>query len=41
VVARVDATSELHLELPPSTAWSEPDTSADKRDLIAGAEGES
>jgi acetolactate decarboxylase len=36
----VDHSSHLHMELPAGVAWTEPDTSAAKHDLIAGAEGE-
>jgi acetolactate decarboxylase len=37
---RIDHSSRLHMELPAGVAWREPDTSAAKHDLIAGAEGE-
>jgi acetolactate decarboxylase len=37
----LDHSSQLHMELPPGVAWTQPDLSATKRDLIAGAEGES
>jgi acetolactate decarboxylase len=36
---RIDHTSDLHMELPAGVTWTEPDTSAAKRDLITGAEG--
>ena len=35
----VDRSSHLHMELPAGVGWTEPDTSAAKHDLIAGAEG--
>ena len=38
---RIDHSSQLHMELPAGVAWTEPDTSSAKHDLIAGAEGES
>lgn len=37
---QVDHSSDLHLELPADVAWTEPDTSAAKQDVIAAAESE-
>ena len=36
----VDHSSDLHMELPAGLTWTDPDTSPAKRDVIAGAEGE-